>query len=265
MTETAVETVIAALPLAKRFVLFIDYDGTLSPIVPEPSKAYLSREGNAVLTNLCSRCPTTIVTGRSLQTITNFLDLSGGLPDSLGLATSHGMQIDLPASFPLAADCVRSLTVGEEYTEQLADLKRLLEKQSDLPHGCVLEDNRFCVSLHYRHVEPADRPALETFLMKLLLDFPYVRLCKGKLVYELRVKVEWHKGAAVDWILDRIPFECSPIYIGDDITDEDGFNAVNRRNGFSVFVGSQQERQTCANFSLPHPDAVINFLHRLCC
>merc|ERR1712224_439729 len=98
--------------------------------------------------------------------------------------------------------------------------------------GMLVEDNTFSLSVHYRNVAEEDRPMGEQAVEEVLSTRPMLRKTDGKMVYELRPAVDWHKGKAVEWLLDVIKQDCPegleffPIYIGDDVTDEDAFRVM---------------------------------------
>lgn len=239
----------------KRILLFIDYDGTLAPIVDDPDRAFLSDDTREVLVKISEKFTTSIVTGRSLNTISNFLH---PLPPLLSLATCHGHEIAMPNT--------RTHMVGEHLVDQLQAVKRLLVAHV-LPDGALLEDNKYCLSIHYRRLSDEERKALDQRVNEVLDGYDGIRRTYGHLVYELRVDAGWDKGEAVKWILKHNGVSensdhCMPIYLGDDITDEDGFEAVKKyKHGLGIIVGSREP--SVAHARLSSPSDVRDFLRVL--
>jgi trehalose-phosphatase len=95
---------------------------------------------------------------------------------------------------------------------------------------------------------------------------PGLRIDGGKKIFEVKPDLDWHKGRAVEWLLGAMGHEGSrdlPIYIGDDITDEDAFRTLRRLGrgiGIAVAGGSHA---TAAEWMLPGTDAVRHFLQVL--
>ncbi|MGH7451424.1 MAG: trehalose-phosphatase, partial [bacterium] len=86
------------------------------------------------------------------------------------------------------------------------------------------------------------------------------QLAAGKMVYEIKPRVDWHKGAALHWIKDRVGQpKALAIYLGDDFTDEDAFAAL--PDGITVKVGHAEE--TLAKFHVANPAEVQQFLRWL--
>ena len=237
--------------------LFLDYDGTLSEIVPDPSRAFLSPEMRAILGKVASICPVAIVTGRKEATIRDFL---APLDERVILATSHGLEIFFPGE--------SDFRVGQEFLAPLQAVKsRVQSALPDLPQGVRVEDNALSVSVHYRQVEGGEGGVevgvIEQFVDNLSSEFPTLRKTIGKCVFEFRPRLDWDKGKAVQYILDRKFIEKKfPIYLGDDVTDEDAFLVVNQLGGISVQIGNHKPH-THAKVVLPSVDHVQLFLHKL--
>lgn len=129
--------------------------------------------------------------------------------------------------------------------------------------GAWLERKRFSLALHLRHCTDSDAEALHDAVDAVLARHPTLRATPGKALLELRPDVEWDKGHAVLWLIDTldVPGDARPIFIGDDITDEDAF-AVLRRRGIGIIVRSDN-RRTSARYRLDGPDEVERFLEVL--
>ena len=94
---------------------------------------------------------------------------------------------------------------------------------------------------------------------------PMLRRTEGKMVYELRPSADWDKGKAVEWLLEQIKQEFEeevfPVYIGDDVTDEDAFRMMGDLGGVGIIVSDTAvEDGTAASYALHNPLQVVQFL-----
>eukprot|EP00904_Undaria_pinnatifida_P007051 jgi/Undpi1/3476/HiC_scaffold_16.g06848.m1 len=249
--------------IAYTVVLFLDYDGTLSPIVDQPDKAYMNEGMRPVLAQAAASFTTAIVTGRSKDKVYNFVGL-----DDVFYAGSHGLEIQGPLDRPVKCQMAEDMRPTLEATT--VALHALL---GHVP-GYEIEDNKFSLSVHYRQVSSsAHVEEVHKIVHEYVATAPKIVVKAGKKVLELRPKVDWNKGSAVNWILDALDLgtrqDVFPIYLGDDITDEDAFLALESRSlgGMGVLVKEkfdpERPPETHASFSLKNPDEVQNFLSML--
>lgn len=144
-----------------------------------------------------------------------------------------------------------------------AAAREIRERTSGTP-GVIVEDKTYSVAVHYRLVDEARVPEVERSVDEALENRPELRKTLGKMVFELRPAVDWDKGRAVLWLLKTLglggPDVC-PIYIGDDVTDEDAFRALGDR-GAGIVV-TELPRPTAARWSLQDVPEVRAFLERL--
>ncbi|RLN50104.1 hypothetical protein BBJ28_00008240 [Nothophytophthora sp. Chile5] len=251
----------------KRPVVFLDYDGTLSPIVDVPDRAFMTDAMRAALSELSSKFVTAIVTGRSTEKVYNFVQL-----DNLVYAGSHGFDIKGTKSRPI------NCQVADHYRPTLEQALRDLTEQTAHILGAELEDNGLAISMHYRHVDPTLQGAVEQIVDAYVAFHPSLVKKLGKMVFELRPRVDWDKGRAVMFILAELGLDAEdvvPFYLGDDVSDEDAFNALNGRGlgqGISIIVrdpeavkvdlpGNMKELPaTKASYSLRDTSEVQQFL-----
>ena len=232
--------------------VFLDYDGTLTPIVARPELATLSEAMAAVLRDLAARCPVAILSGRDLADLQQMVTLDGVV-----YAGSHGFDVDAPEEL---GGRVRR---GEDFADVLAAARaRLKEAVAPIPAAWV-EDKAFAVTLHFRQVAPEDEPAVEAAFSGVADAFPELRRTGGKKVLELRPNVEWDKGRALQMLLERIDRSGPhvPLFVGDDETDEDAFRAV-AGSGIGIRVGDPHV-VSAAEYFLADTDEVATFLGRL--
>ena len=101
---------------------------------------------------------------------------------------------------------------------------------------------------------------------QVLSEMPMLKRTEGKMVYELRPSADWDKGKAVAWLLEQIRKEYEdvdvfPVYIGDDVTDEDAFRIMNELGGIGIIVSETAvEDGTAASWRLDGPSQVAQFL-----
>ncbi len=236
----------------KRASVFLDYDGTLTPIVARPDLAVLSEEMRGVLRTLAARCSVAIVSGRDLADVRRLVGL-----ENLVYAGSHGFDISGPRDLRIQHEQGAAFAAAVERAAER--LRPTLAKV----RGALLEPKRFAVAVHYREVADEDVSEIEAVVDRVLEDVPELLKAHGKKVFELRPRFDWDKGKAVSWLLSALGqsgADVLPFYIGDDITDEDAFRAL-REQGVTIFVGRPQS--TAARYILDDTDAVGAFLRRL--
>lgn len=232
--------------------LFLDFDGTLSEIVDDPENAALAPGLGRVLERLADRIPLAFVSGRGRSDVEQRVRVRRA-----AYAGSHGLDIRGPDF---------AHRVGVEASAALSRiLPGVLALADDFP-GVRVEEKTLGVAVHFRGAGDVRSDELESALSRLAKDEDTLRLIQGKKVFELRPALTWNKGDAVRWLLDRPEFNRDsgrPIYIGDDLTDEDGL-AVVRDHGIGIVVrGEDDTRETVAHFALANPGEVARFLERL--
>jgi len=223
-------------PHPERPLLFLDYDGTLAPIVDDPAAAYPHAEVPDLLSALAERHPLYVITGRHLEGLAALLDRP--LP-AVGL---HGTQEG---------------TLGGEVTATIPEAASgaLARLRAEVPtlDGIRVEEKGPSFAVHYRGApdEEAAREALEAWAGAVPEGLSVIR---GKKVFELRP--EGHsKGVAVARIAHQ-HLDCTPVYLGDDVTDEDAFQAL-PPPAVTVKVG---EGATAARYRLAGVEDVVGYL-----
>ncbi|KAL1222224.1 Trehalose-phosphate phosphatase A [Cardamine amara subsp. amara] len=259
----------------KRIALFLDYDGTLSPIVEEPDCAYMSSAMRSAVQNVAKYFPTAIISGRSRDKVYEFVRLS-----ELYYAGSHGMDIMSPAGEFLNHEHSRTVSVNEKgkdvnlfqpASEFLPMIDKVLcslvEGTKDIK-GVKVEDNKFCISVHYRNVEEKNWALVAQCVNDVIRTYPKLRLTHGRKVLEIRPVIDWDKGKAVTFVLESLGLsnceDVLPIYVGDDKTDEDAFKVLRDgpNHGYGVLV-SAVPKDSNAFYSLRDPSEVMEFLKSL--
>jgi alpha,alpha-trehalase len=244
---------IATLLRGMRLAVFLDYDGTLTPIVEDPANALLSPEARRSLERLAATCPVAVISGRDLDDVRALVGLS-----TIWYAGSHGFDIAGPGG-------ERHQTNPEFLPAIDAAEAELRAAVTAIPAAWV-ERKRFAVAVHCRQVEEARIQEVEAAVDVVAKAHPELRRTAGKKVFELRPDVPWDKGAALRYLLEVIGpgvGDDFPVYIGDDLTDEDAFREV-RDHGLAIVVrGEDDGRSTAARYALNDPEEVRDFLEDL--
>ncbi len=228
-----------------RWALFLDFDGTLADIALRPEHVLVPPELPTLLMRLRDRFDgaLAIVTGRPLEVIDRLLLPFCG--DTIG---SHGLEQRLEG---VAEGC------RAERHPELRRAARQLEAVTAALPGVRLEDKGCSIALHWREVperEEAVRAELSNLVSDLGGDY---RVQFGKSVAEI-LPAFAEKGTAISQFM-MTPMYCErrPIFIGDDLTDESGFETVNAYGGISIKVG---EGPTRAQRRVPSPTLVRQML-----
>jgi len=237
----------------RRLAVFLDYDGTLTPIVERPELAVLAPEMRESLRRLATVCTTAIVSGRALADVAALVDVP-----ELVYSGNHGFEIRGPGGSSLEHD------QGREFQAQVAQAReRIADRIRGVP-GAFVEDKTYSLSVHYRQ-SPAERVGeIEAAVDAELADLPGLRKHLGKKVFEVRPRMEWDKGKAVLWLLSTLGLDGEdvlPLYVGDDVTDEDAFRALAGR-GLGVLV-AEDRRRSAARYGLRDTGEVRRFLDAL--
>lgn len=237
----------------KEPLIFLDYDGTLTPIVNTPDKAVLSDGMRDTVRALSQVYKVAVVSGRATDDVRSKVRL-----DNLFFAGSHGFEIVDPQG---------EVTINEEAREIRPVIdeihSRLSEELKDLP-GALVEHVKYTISTHYRLVSDEDFPGIQQAVDAVLKDYPRVRVTHGKKVFEIRPRIDWDKGKAVKWILGVLNYRTEdhvPIYIGDDTTDEDAFDVI-RDDGIGILV-AEKARASKARFRIQNTEDVKSVLRHL--
>jgi alpha,alpha-trehalase len=252
MIPSALEHIPEIAGSSGRLAVFLDYDGTLTPIVSHPENAGLSDSMREALRELVARAPVAILSGRDLDDVRRRVDLDG-----IVYAGSHG--------FDIAGPGLRR-ELGAEFLPELDLTEKELHKALDGIPGARVERKRFSIAVHYRNVNENDVPEVARAVHAVAAGHHGLRRINGKKVYELLPDIGWDKGKAVMWLFETLGLESRsggicPIYIGDDATDEDAFRALEKR-GVGILV-SEQPQVTAASYWLKNPEEVERFLREL--
>jgi trehalose 6-phosphate phosphatase len=241
---------------ARQPAVFFDFDGTLSDIVNDPGEARPAAGTSEALQELATRCPVAVLSGRDLADVRERVGLPG-----IWYAGSHGFELTAPDGTHHQNDAAAAaIPVLEQAAAQLR------ERIGSIP-GVVVEHKRFGVAVHYRNAA-REQVGEVSAAVRAAGQRDALRVTTGREVIELRPDLDWDKGKTLRWVIDHLLEAGSgplvPIYLGDDITDEDAFDEV-RHDGVPIVVrhNDDGDRATAALFGLDSPAQVAEFTERL--
>jgi trehalose 6-phosphate phosphatase len=200
-----------------------------------------------------------VVSGRDRRVVQELMGL-----DDLTVAGSHGFDI-------WSTEGTTGCEVGAEFEALLDEVKARLHEELDPIDGALVEPKRSSVAAHYRLISDEERPRVKEVVDTILAEHPdELKVTPGKMVYEIQPKLDWDKGKAVLYLLDALGLDRGdvvPLYLGDDVTDEDAFEALADR-GVGIFVGNADApevagRTTAAEYALHTTEEVRQFLDTL--
>jgi trehalose 6-phosphate phosphatase len=238
-----VQHAIASRPRDQRLVLLSDYDGTLAEFHPDPAAAWPSAHTRDLLCRLAARDDLSL----GIVSVRRVSDLRTRtqLPGRVYLAGLHGMEIEVRALRCQHPDLDAARHGARVLREQLEEVR------AQVP-GLLLEDKDASIAVHVRAVAPDARESALTLADDCaapLVESGQLRRLIGNMVLEFLPNIACHKGDATRWIAADIEVRCQRrpwiVFVGDDVTDEDAFQAIS--SGIGVLVG---RRTSAAQYQL---------------
>ncbi|MFA6358009.1 MAG: trehalose-phosphatase [Candidatus Omnitrophota bacterium] len=224
----------------KDLFLFLDYDGTLAPIASTPEKAVFSEETRGILRQLIqkSNCKLAIISGRQLSDIKQKIGL-----ENIIYSGNHGLEIQGPK-------LKHKANLQLLYIKALMKIKNLLITKLAEVEGVIIEDKGISLCVHYRLVKKEDISRVKIIFHETIINYlvnGLIMIKPGKRAIDIRPATWMNKGKVVMWLLARERFRKQgypllPIYIGDDLTDEDAFIAL-KDIGITIRVGKNKDSQ----------------------
>jgi trehalose-phosphatase len=238
----------ATVEAASNLLVFLDFDGTLAPVVDDPSMAFIPPEILRTLTSLAAleKVSLAIISGRALPDLKTRV----GMPNLI-YAGNHGLEISGPGVYFIQPDAAKRV-------QALSELLRELQSRVENIPGVQIENKVLSASVHYRRAPTGRLREIHQAINGVVSGSGGLfQMSPGLLVYEIRPRVSWHKGKAVGWIKEAwAKRDALAVYVGDDVTDEDAFLAL--PEGITVSVGSA--RQTSARYYLEDQGSLQRFL-----
>lgn len=229
---------------SKDWALFLDLDGTLIDFAPTPDGVVMPpglRETLSALHRALGGA-VALVSGRALVVVDALL-----APVILPASGQHGAELRLGAE---------SVTAPPH--PAMPAIAVALDTFAAAHPGVRIENKGHSISVHYRGAPAMADKAREMVENLIAGGGDALAPMPGQMVIDIKRR-GLSKGSAVDWFMARAPFaERVPVFIGDDRTDEDGFDAVNQRRGISIRVGSSGD--TAASFCIATPAALREWL-----
>ncbi|QPV61924.1 trehalose-phosphatase [Halosimplex litoreum] len=247
------ETVADRLAAAPGVVCCLDFDGTLAPIVDDPDAAAMPpgvRERLVALRD-CESVRGAVVSGRELADLRERVGVGG-----IAYAGNHGIERRIDGGRSVAPDARLSADAVSRVCDRLGD------RLAHVP-GVAIEDKGLTATVHVRNVPDERVPEVgrvvgETVEEVMTTGDAALEIRDGKAIREIRPDVEWDKGRAVAQLAEEAPDGWLPLYVGDDVTDEDAFEALREHDGgLGVLVG---ERETAANYRIERQRDVVELL-----
>ena len=231
----------------RQVALFLDVDGTLYEIKNSPSLIKPCFKLQKKLHTIRNRLGGALglISGRSLDDLDRIFD-----NNKIPLAGNHGAQL---------RDALRT----NEYQADNGNIKGIAQKIGELLNeqkNIEIENKGSNLTVHFRN-STIDRKEINKIIMELVKYEPKLTFLKGKEVIEVK-PLGYNKGTAISYFMRTKPFiKRRPIFIGDDVSDEDGFETVNKKGGWSVRVGNYKRSK--ANFFLPNVKSVHEIMKQL--
>jgi trehalose 6-phosphate phosphatase len=237
----------------KGIAVFLDYDGTLTPIVETPDQAVMQEDMRKAVIKLSDHHTVGIISGRDLEDVRDKVRI-----DSIVYAGSHGFDIAGPSGLQVENQ------IGMEFLPVLDKAEAELSRELGSIEGILVERKKFAIAVHYRLVNLGSVEIIEKAVDEVVVRHPELRKAYGKKIFELQPDIDWHKGKALLTLLNTLNLsgdDVLTIYIGDDVTDEDAFRVLKDR-GIGIVVWDEPY-ETAASYSLKNPEEVHEFLMKL--
>ncbi|WP_049925577.1 trehalose-phosphatase [Halopiger goleimassiliensis] len=236
------------LESATRLLLCLDFDGTLAPIVDDPDAATPLPESRARLEAIAAdpRVRTAIVSGRALS------DVRTRIEGPSVYAGNHGLELARNGSIAVHP-------VARSRANRLAEVRVALKTALAPFPGVELQDKRLTATVHLRSVPEPLRPLVRRRTTAIVdrLAGDDLELSDGKRILEIEPAIPWGKGNAVALLESDQPAGAVTVYVGDDVTDESAFRAVEPQ-GIGVRVGGTDP--SAASYRVESPREVAAFL-----
>lgn len=211
--------------------IFLDFDGTISPIVSTPDKAKMAPKINRLLKilSVTPRILLVIVSGRSLDDLRKKIPLK-----IINLAANHGLEWVINGEY-------NHVPLKIKYLQSLRSVKLSIKKLTELLPDIIIEDKKLSLAIHYRLLNNHQTKIFKEkfrLIIKRYIDANLLEVIDGKKVFDIRPAINWTKGSFSKLIVDEITMKgIKPltICIGDDETDEDMFKMFDK--GITIRIG----------------------------
>ncbi|OGG50359.1 trehalose-phosphatase [Candidatus Kaiserbacteria bacterium RIFCSPHIGHO2_02_FULL_54_11b] len=206
-------------------VLMLDFDGTLAPLVSDPRRARMGAQTHHALASVVQCYPTAVITGRTLADVRTRVPIRG-----ISFAGNHGLEWSVRGK-------THRVRIPRVLRRALGAIRTRLRSLGRRYQGIYIEDKTHTLSLHYRHVPRSKHVALRAEIKKAVKEVGDLRIVDGIYVCNVLPAVRHDKGTVARKILASLSGrgKPAPVFIGDDVTDEDAFRVFTK--GITIKVG----------------------------
>lgn len=229
--------------LNRPIVAFFDFDMTLASLAKNPADAFLPASTRQLLIHLSKKIPIGIISGRALSDIMGRVNIPG-----IMYAGNHGAEWAIGNQKYVIPFHEETLQMSREKLQELA---------SQFPEDTFLEDKKYTIAFHYRMARKEMIPSIEKALESLSWQDVFIRW--SKMTFEVRSMSDWNKWSVCLTMMEHIKTSVTPMYIGDDLTDEDAFKTLSQ--GITIRVGHNDTSH--AQYYLENQKEIDVFLERL--
>jgi trehalose 6-phosphate phosphatase len=238
---------------SRNFFLFLDFDGTLVPIRDNPAQCVLSPEmkGQLEAISMSDKACIAILSGRTVNDIKKRVHIQ-----DIYYGGNHGLEISGPRVNYTHPDALSGKHVIEKVCSEI-------EKGVGRIEGTLIEKKKFGFTLHYRMADKESKALIKNVFYNIISessDHQAFSVLRGKKVLELVPRIQWDKGKAAIFLLQKQKKNYLPIYVGDDITDETAFKAL-KAQGVTIRIGRSQKTE--AKYYLKGQWEMLRFLQHI--
>jgi len=230
-------------------VLMLDFDGTLAPIVSDPRRARMGVRTRRALETVARRYPVAVITGRALSDVQARVPIRG-----ISFAGNHGLELSVRGK----VHRVRLSKISRRALDTIRTRMRSLARRYK---GVYFQDKRHSLSLHYRHSPRREHAAIRAEAVKAIRETGGLRVVEGIYVINILPGVRRDKGTAAREMYTALAGRKKPVpvFVGDDVTDEDAFRALT--GGITIRVGASSS--STARFYFNARSGVDTFLRAI--
>ncbi|WP_254530999.1 trehalose-phosphatase [Natrinema gelatinilyticum] len=229
------------LERAAGVLVCLDFDGTLAPIVEDPDAAVPTRPNREAVATLerTDGVTTAVVSGRALSDVRERID------GPTIYAGNHGLELARSGS-------VAVHPVARKRADRIQRVCSIIETVLESVPNCRVENKRFTGTVHVRSVPPSTQPIVRRVTRNVVDRFggDVLEISTGKRILEIGPDVPWGKGNAVELIAADESPQTAVVYVGDDVTDESAFRAV-EPDGIGIRVGGDEPSSASCRVESP--------------
>lgn len=218
----------------KKILLMLDFDGTISPIMPRPEQAYLPEKTRSILKKINQFYPVAIISGRPIDVVREKVGVK-----EFAYAGSHGLEWLIDGKLNLKR-------IPKSVLKEFSKIKKDFKKISDKYPRLLIEKKPYSFTFHYKFINRRQMPAFRRDLDKFINPICKNSLLKvfwDKKTLDITPRLDWNKGHIALLMLKYFQGKTKkillPVYIGDSETDEDAFSAL--KNGITIRVGKNEK------------------------